>query len=327
MVRMKQIWEVIPLPAKLKLVWSRLTSSRVITLYFVLSIVHCFIQVVFQLTAYSINFKATDFLSQLQITAGLNTKNFTLLSPDRKTLQSCWAIPGDKVERPCKILWAAGGMFEDGLSPDDFGVLKPKDRDILPLNPAPASSVVSVPTTTAVTSTRVPLSSITSSVTQSASIPVGSQIPGEEESDDDDDAASDTDSVDSDDDGFESDDSDDEGVTAGVTTSGIVPSSTIRPTSTVVVTRTVIGGSTATVRRVKRSSPSHSLAKRDVFITPITARTESDPNNFTITALQIIGLGEDPTATGDGHSLEGHQGDAVQVSAECVAVLSWPLQT
>ena len=45
--------------------WDRLTFTRLTTIYFVFSVVHCFIQVVLQVQAFSINAQAANLLSDI----------------------------------------------------------------------------------------------------------------------------------------------------------------------------------------------------------------------------------------------------------------------
>jgi hypothetical protein len=54
-----------PAGRKVKLVWNRLTLSKLITAYFVVALIHCFVQVVFQLNAFSLNTQAEHFIEDV----------------------------------------------------------------------------------------------------------------------------------------------------------------------------------------------------------------------------------------------------------------------
>jgi len=89
--------------AKLKLVWERITASRIAIIYFAFSIFSCTIQVVFQAQGYSINEQADVFLS------GLIHKGNATLSPGFFVLDSqlrfCDHVPKNFSTDSCQIVW------------------------------------------------------------------------------------------------------------------------------------------------------------------------------------------------------------------------------
>ncbi|KAF8559361.1 hypothetical protein OG21DRAFT_1480717 [Imleria badia] len=60
-MRVKDVWEILPLRAKIKLFWDRITLTKTTTVYFVFSVLHCVVQA----QAFQINVQAADFLASI----------------------------------------------------------------------------------------------------------------------------------------------------------------------------------------------------------------------------------------------------------------------
>ncbi|KAH8997468.1 hypothetical protein EDB92DRAFT_2061794 [Lactarius akahatsu] len=108
---------LVPLPPNLKLVWDRVTASRIATIYFVFSILHCAVQVVFQVQAFSVNKQAADFLSGLIHTGDAALSGFFVLGSQ---LHFCDHVPNSLSTDSCRVVWngtigGTGDSRSDGL--------------------------------------------------------------------------------------------------------------------------------------------------------------------------------------------------------------------
>ncbi|KAG8954158.1 hypothetical protein FRC04_000378 [Tulasnella sp. 424] len=293
MFRLKHIWTVFPLPAQIKLVWNRLTSSRLATFYFILTVTHCLVQVGLQFTAHQANHSAATLLNDLVNAAGLQSRNFTLYDPDRKILESCWGIPREGSGETCITLWAATGelMPSQAAFDDDELTSTPARASRSPVaTSSVAQSTQVVPVLSSTTPLAQPTSGSTSTVSaiSSSSIPLVQPTQRVEQPDDDGDESDDEGSEDGDDD---SDSDDDESTPAP----GIVG-------------KRAAAAARFPFHQVYRRQTNVTSAVRAVGISPIPEPTD----NTTIASLQVVGL------VGSG---------PVTLSRECVSVLRWPLQT
>ncbi|KDN51542.1 hypothetical protein RSAG8_00087, partial [Rhizoctonia solani AG-8 WAC10335] len=64
-MRVKQLWNYIPIPQSLRLVWDRLTFSRITTIYITVALVHCFLQVILQIAALYVSKDAAHVLTHI----------------------------------------------------------------------------------------------------------------------------------------------------------------------------------------------------------------------------------------------------------------------
>jgi len=96
----------------LKLLWKRITFSRLTTIYFVFSIVHCFIQVIFQAQAFSINAQAASFLYSILIQGNATDPNgFTVLG--KQDLRLCTNVPSSFSASSCSVLWNGTALSDN----------------------------------------------------------------------------------------------------------------------------------------------------------------------------------------------------------------------
>lgn len=283
--------------------WSRLTCNRLVSAFFAFTVFHCALQVIFQFSAHTINFRAGDFLEQVVAAAGLSTQNFTLYDTAQGSLRSCWGIPGDGDET-CRVVWTAEGKLAPQVPANDkvsttYGGLP----SVLSLTLSPSSTAVTTSTTLKTSSTLT--SASTTTPTPAAIVDNGSTT----EDDDSD------------------DDSDDESESTKVTTRS---PRTVVTFVTVQASPTSSTGSTSpSVRSTRLSTRSQGrkpLHKRNVFITQITARSDTDPLNMTVTGLRIGGLDKGVLMGGNDHSYQEDDARAVEISLECAQVTRWPLQ-
>ncbi|KAG8712435.1 hypothetical protein FRC09_019879 [Ceratobasidium sp. 395] len=136
-MRAKQLFSRIPVPSQVKLVYARLTLNKLTTTYFVVAVLHCVLQVVFQLAAHAINVNARHLVSQILTQARLTMDKFALVETKRRppartadlTLTLCTGIPGQfglTGKAVCNVLWSQSrGLVNDTL--EDF--LSPSSDD------------------------------------------------------------------------------------------------------------------------------------------------------------------------------------------------------
>ncbi|KAG1885592.1 hypothetical protein F4604DRAFT_1572731 [Suillus subluteus] len=102
-MRIKQLWNIIPLPSKIKLLWDRITLSRTTAFYFVFSILHCVLQIIFQGQAFRINVGAAEFLASITTQGdAIDSDAFYVLGSD---LRLCDSIPADFSTSSCQVVW------------------------------------------------------------------------------------------------------------------------------------------------------------------------------------------------------------------------------
>lgn len=101
-MRIKQLWSILPVPSNLAIFWERVTLSRVTTLYFVFSVVHCFIQLVFQIQAFMINAEAAATLYQITFQGNATNAGFPVLGRD---LRICSTVPRSQNANSCPVFW------------------------------------------------------------------------------------------------------------------------------------------------------------------------------------------------------------------------------
>ncbi|KAK7468581.1 hypothetical protein VKT23_003085 [Stygiomarasmius scandens] len=242
-MRVKYMWNYIPLPAMLKLVWDRLTFNRITTAYFIFSLVHCAIQLGLQIRAFTINADAAISLYDLSFQAKAVNNSVPYFNGDK--LELCTDVD----EAQCVVVWDGSKQESQQAKPTMDYDLENAATPSVPAAPSVsvssvssatssssvASSLPSVPriSTTAAESSAsassstfstvvaVPPPTTTSSTAAAeTSFPTGNQTPqtrvglpdDDDDSDSDDGSDSDSeDGFDSDsDDGFDSDDEEDD---------------------------------------------------------------------------------------------------------------------
>ncbi|KAI9462320.1 hypothetical protein BJY52DRAFT_1203155 [Lactarius psammicola] len=82
--------------------WDRVTASRIAIIYFIFSVLHCAVQVVFQVQAFSVNNQAADFLSGLIHTGNATFSGFFVLGSQ---LRFCDHVPNSFSTESCRLVW------------------------------------------------------------------------------------------------------------------------------------------------------------------------------------------------------------------------------
>ncbi|KAK1236136.1 hypothetical protein PQX77_000607 [Marasmius sp. AFHP31] len=103
-MRVKQLWVYVPLPAKAKLVWERITFTRLTLAYFIFSLLHCFIQLGLQINAFNVNANAAAFLTSIAAQAGALEKGVPALAGNE--VRWCKEITSNLSTDQCDVIWS-----------------------------------------------------------------------------------------------------------------------------------------------------------------------------------------------------------------------------
>ncbi|KAI0803144.1 hypothetical protein BC629DRAFT_1591233 [Irpex lacteus] len=194
-LRLKNVWNFVPIPAKLKLFADRITLSKLTIFYFVFSILHCIIQVVFQVEAFKINETAANFLNSVIVQGGVSEAGFTVYEDNK--LRWCTSVPQSFDASECQVIWNgtqvvgnATAFLDNTQDPSNYpvNVASLPASSVPSSGSAPSSSVVSLQSSTSVaSSSSAPSSSVvlpqssspaasSSSAARSSSSPVSATV-------------------------------------------------------------------------------------------------------------------------------------------------------
>jgi len=113
MLRVKHLWNYVPLPAKLKLMWERISLNHITLIYFAFSIIHCFLQVGLQLQAFSVNQQAAKLLNSVVIQGNAKLQGFPVLGDD---LRVCEDVPKKLDAETCQVVWSGTPFNRSALT-------------------------------------------------------------------------------------------------------------------------------------------------------------------------------------------------------------------
>lgn len=99
----KHAVSLLPL-SNVKLIWKRVTASRIAIIYIVFSILNCIIQLVFQAHAFTINKQAADFLSGLIYAGNASLPGFFVFGSGSQ-LYFCDHVPTTLSTESCMLVW------------------------------------------------------------------------------------------------------------------------------------------------------------------------------------------------------------------------------
>lgn len=157
-MRAKQIWTYLPLPSKIKLVWQRITLSKLTTFYFLFSLFHFTVQLVLQAQAFDINATAAAVLFNIVKTGNHFIDGF--IANNQGQLRVCEAVPTTFSSADCQILYP--------IQANDTNIYPGLGYNMsLVASTSSAFAPLSTSTSTSASSTSLPSSS-SASVTASA---------------------------------------------------------------------------------------------------------------------------------------------------------------
>ncbi|KAI0786109.1 hypothetical protein C8Q75DRAFT_304199 [Abortiporus biennis] len=156
-------------PSAFRLFWDRITFSRITIIYFIFSLLHCIIQVVFQAQAFSINAQAASFLGGIIAQGNASTQGFAVLGPD---LRICDDVPNTLSASSCPVAWADKTQNNAAAAQNAAQQALPDyDLSMNATSTSPSSSISSsVIATSAALSSSVRTTTITVSSTSPASV-------------------------------------------------------------------------------------------------------------------------------------------------------------
>jgi hypothetical protein len=102
-MRAKQIWDFVPLPAKAKLAWNRLTFSRLTTAYVIFSLVHFTLQIALQIRAFTINADAATLLYTIALQGNATNSSFPVLQGGE--IRMCADVPMNLETNNCTVVY------------------------------------------------------------------------------------------------------------------------------------------------------------------------------------------------------------------------------
>ncbi|KAG1773031.1 hypothetical protein EDD22DRAFT_858628 [Suillus occidentalis] len=121
-MRIKQVWNIIPIPSKITdslKQWDRVVLSRTTIFYFVFSILHCVLQIIFQGQAFRINVGAAEFLASITKQGGtIDSNAIYVLGSD---LRLCDSIPADFSTSSCQVVWNGTTVGDNSMASTNVG--------------------------------------------------------------------------------------------------------------------------------------------------------------------------------------------------------------
>lgn len=113
-MRIKQLWNIIPIPSKIKLLWDRVVLSRTTIFYFLFSILHCVLQIIFQGQAFRTNVGAAEFLASITEQGdAIDSNAIFVLGSD---LRLCDSIPADFSTSSCQVVWNGTTVGDNSMA-------------------------------------------------------------------------------------------------------------------------------------------------------------------------------------------------------------------
>ncbi|KAJ7042664.1 hypothetical protein C8F04DRAFT_1076686 [Mycena alexandri] len=175
-MRAKQIWDVLPLPSKAKLVWERFTFSKLTTVYVIFSLIHFALQISLQIRAFTINANAAALLYSIALQGNATNSSFPTLAKDAQgmdNIRMCATVPKSLNTDNCTVVW--NGIPNNNTvfgtpAADSYMA----DADAAAANPAAAGAAN---TSSLLSFSSVPVSSAASSVSASSSAVSASASP------------------------------------------------------------------------------------------------------------------------------------------------------
>ncbi|KAI0651545.1 hypothetical protein C8Q79DRAFT_933948 [Trametes meyenii] len=161
----------VPIVTSVKLFWERVTFSRLTKIYFVFSVFHCIVQVIFQVQAFIANAQAAKFLYGLVEQGNATEAGFAVYNVD---LRMCDTVPRAIDASSCAVVWdghtkANSTMFTSG---SNYAAMS----DISSFAATSSSSSASA-STSSVVATSASVASSSSNATVSTSSALASSSP------------------------------------------------------------------------------------------------------------------------------------------------------
>ncbi len=88
-----------------------------------MTVLHCALQVAFQLYALSVNADAAALLSGIVDAGGLQSSNYTLYDSSTRTLRSCWGVPFESHGQECTVEWQGAPLVAAKLQNSSSAIM------------------------------------------------------------------------------------------------------------------------------------------------------------------------------------------------------------
>ncbi|KAJ7462796.1 hypothetical protein B0H11DRAFT_1734961 [Mycena galericulata] len=162
-MRVKQIWDFVPLPSKAKLVWERLTFSKLTTAYIIFSLVHFGLQIGLQIRAFTINADAATLLYSIALAGNAVNSSFPAVAGSQ--IRMCAIVPTNLNTDDCKVVY-------DGTPNHNNTVYNPNNDTALNAAAIAGFSLPGYPTSTSLSASLSAsvAASVSSSVSAASSV-------------------------------------------------------------------------------------------------------------------------------------------------------------
>jgi hypothetical protein len=131
--------------------WEHITFSRLTTFYFIFSILHCLIQVILQVQAFTSNARAATFLHSILMQGNAtDTNGFTVLGEN--DLRMCDRVPNGFSTSTCRVIWNGTALTNDA-APSSSSASPAFQTALLP----PNATSIAVPSSASSTSVSTPM--------------------------------------------------------------------------------------------------------------------------------------------------------------------------
>ncbi|KAF8973685.1 hypothetical protein BDZ97DRAFT_1776283 [Flammula alnicola] len=163
-MQFKRLGDMAHISGPLKLMWNRISFSRLTLIYFCFSVAHFVIQLSFQIKAFTINAEASSFFSRIVNVAQTTNDSLPFLRGD--ILRMCSWVPSnlDLDVASCPVVWNGTAVSGNDATSNAIGIKLPDSISSSPTvlstvaissSSAAASSVTSISTSTTVSSSSV----------------------------------------------------------------------------------------------------------------------------------------------------------------------------
>ncbi|KIK71377.1 hypothetical protein GYMLUDRAFT_33530 [Collybiopsis luxurians FD-317 M1] len=172
-MRVKQVWDYLPLPQKAKLVWDRLTFSKLTTAYLLFSLIHCLVQLALQVRAFTINAHSADALFNISLTAQAFNNSVPFLNGDQLVL--CPDVPPalNWDTSSCSVVWNGTAVHNNVTTSQQLANMAAAAAT----SPVPSSSATSAQATSSSVSSSISSSVSTTSSTSSVRASTSASVP------------------------------------------------------------------------------------------------------------------------------------------------------
>lgn len=149
----------------LVLQWERVTFSRLTKIYFIFSVLHCIIQVVFQVQAFVANAEAVTFLNSLIVQGNATDTGFAVYDGD---LRMCESVPNNLDSASCTLVWDGLNSAQSANDDQDYAISSNESTNSVSSSSTGSTSSSTARSSSAPLSATVSVTSLASSSSASA---------------------------------------------------------------------------------------------------------------------------------------------------------------